>query len=110
MPPSPSTQSLFLALADHTRRQLIETLANEGEKSATELAAIFPITRQGISKHLRILLDANLVQVRQQGRDKLYHLQPEQLREATAWINNIQSQWDRRLQTLSTYLDKTNKE
>ncbi len=110
MSQSSVNQPLFLALADPTRRQLIETLANEGEKTATELAKALPITRQGVSKHLGLLLEANLVQVRQQGRDKLYKLEPEPLAEATAWINQIQSQWDKRLQSLANYLDQTHKE
>lgn len=100
-------QQLFLALADPTRRLLIETLSASGDKTATELAQNLPITRQGVSKHLRILADANLVSVRQKGRDRFYTLQPEQLTHAVTWVDLVQAQWNRRLTALSDYLDQS---
>ena len=95
---------VFVALADGRRRELLEMLARDGDKSATELARMVPITRQGVSKHLHILAEANLVRVRQQGRDKRYSITPHSLSEAVSWLEMITAVWDQRLQALYHYL------
>lgn len=100
-------QRVFLALADPTRRHLMETLATEGDRTPTELAGDLPITRQGVSKHLQILVDADLVTVRQEGRERYYSLQPQHLMEAISWVERVRAQWARRLDALSDYLDRT---
>ena len=97
-------QAIFLALADPTRRLLIEKLAAKGEKTATELAKELPITRQGITKHLKILETADLVTVHKEGRDRRYRLTPKALEEAVSWVTAVQQQWDKRLQALYDYL------
>jgi DNA-binding transcriptional ArsR family regulator len=93
-------QAVFTALADPTRRALIEMLIDHGAQTATQLATRLPITRQGISKHLGLLAEAGLVTIRQRGRDKYYHLTPEPLEEASLWIAAIAARWDARLQAL----------
>ncbi len=93
-----------MALADGRRRDILERLANEGEKTATELAQELPITRQGVSKHLNILAEAELVTVRQEGRDKRYSVTPQSLAEAVTWLEAITAVWDQRLQALYDYL------
>lgn len=98
-------QSVFSALADETRRQIIEMLTEDGEQTATQLAERFPISRQGISKHLNIMEEAGLVTVRQQGRDKFYHLTPEPLEEASLWISAIAARWDKRLGALRDLIE-----
>ena len=105
---STKQQQLFLALADPTRRLLIEKLSAEGEKTATELARELPFTRQGVSKHLNIMARANVVQVRQVGRDRRYTMVPTSLQIATDWVAAVTEQWDRRLQALSDYLAEDN--
>lgn len=104
------SQRLFTALADPTRRQLIEILSAAGDRTATELARELPITRQGVSKHLRVLADADLVSVRQDGRDRLYSLRPDRLNEAVTWVDRVRAQWSRRLAALSQYLDELSEE
>ena len=99
-------QKLFLAISDPTRRKMIEVLAAEGEKTPTELAQTLPITRQGVSKHMQILANAGLVEVRQMGRDRYYKLRPEQLAETTSWVDRVKAQWNRRLEALARYLDE----
>lgn len=103
-------QRLFLALADPTRRQLIEILSTSGDKTATGLANELPISRQGVSKHLRILAEAELVTVRQSGRERYYSLRPQQLLTATTWVDRVRSQWQRRLAALAEYLDQSSAE
>jgi len=91
------TQQVFHALADPTRRQLIEFLIQEGGKTATELAEDLPITRQGVAKHLNILLEANLVSAHQEGRERRYTATPDPLDDAAAWITSVGALWDERL-------------
>lgn len=98
-------QRLFVALADPTRRQLIEILSAAGDRTATELARQLPMTRQGVSKHLRILAEADLVTVRQEGRDRYYSLRPDRLNEAVSWVDRVRAQWSRRLSALAEFLD-----
>lgn len=100
-----SRQSVFSALADETRRQIIEMLTEDGEQTATQLADRFPISRQGVSKHLNIMEEAGLVTVRQRGRDKFYHLTPEPLEEASLWISAIAARWDKRLGALRDLIE-----
>jgi len=95
---------VFMALADSRRRAIMERLASDGEKTATELAQELPITRQGVSKHLNILAEAELVSVRQVGRDKRYSVTPQSLTEAVSWLETITAVWDQRLQALYNYL------
>ncbi len=98
-------QSLFVALADPMRRSLLVNLAEHSPKTATQLAREYPITRQGILKHLTILEDAGLVAVHQTGREKRYALTPEPLEELEQWIDNIGAKWDERLLRLKTWLE-----
>ncbi len=95
---------VFAALADSRRRSILERLASDGEKTATELAQELPITRQGVTKHLKILTEAELVTMRQDGRDKRYTLTPQALAETVKWMETITAVWDQRLQALYDYL------
>lgn len=99
-----ATQAVFTALADPTRRDLIERLLDDGPQTATELSQKLPITRQGITKHLGILQEAGLVTIHQQGRDKRYVLTPEPLGETATWVMAIQAKWDERLNNLRSFL------
>ena len=104
-------QSLFAALADPMRRSLLVDLAEHSPRTATQLAEDYPITRQGILKHLTILESAGLVAVHQAGREKRYTLTPEPLEELDQWIDNIGAKWEERLLRLKTWLEdeQTNK-
>lgn len=95
---------VFAALADPTRRRLVEHLAAGEARTATELAGLLPITRQGVSKHLAVLEDAGLVSFEQVGREKRYWFKPEPLEEPAEWIVAVTREWDRRLEKLRDYL------
>ena len=99
-------QSLFVALADPMRRSLLVNLAKYSPKTATQLAQEYPITRQGVLKHLVILEDVGFVTVQQVGREKRYTLTPEPLKELEEWIYNINAKWDERLLRLKTWLEQ----
>jgi DNA-binding transcriptional ArsR family regulator len=96
---------VFAAVADSTRRDLLVNLAEHSPKTATQLAKEYPITRQGILKHLHILEDAGLVAVYQKGREKRYTLTPEPLSEIDQWVKDLSAKWDERLLRLKTFLE-----
>jgi DNA-binding transcriptional ArsR family regulator len=98
-------EPVFAALADPMRRNLLVNLAENSPKTATQLAEEYPITRQGILKHLNILEDAGLVAVSQKGREKRYILTPEPLSELDQFIKEISAKWDERLLRLKTFLE-----
>lgn len=101
---------VFTALADSTRRELLMTLATNSPRTATQLAREFPITRQGIVKHLDLLAEAGLVQSRTQGREKRYSFSPEPLQSASAWIDAVGKQWDERLARLKDFVEGESEE
>ena len=96
---------IFAALADPTRRDLLVRLAQSSPKTATQLAEAFPITRQGVLKHLNILEEAGLVAIQQVGREKRYTLTPEPLEDVGAWIRQLEQLWDERLLRLKTMIE-----
>ena len=96
---------IFAALADPTRRDLLVNLAEKSPKTATQLAEDYPITRQGILKHLHILEEAGLVAIHQKGREKRYTLTAESLSDIEEWIKEISAKWDERMLRLKNLLE-----
>lgn len=96
---------VFAALADPTRRSLLLNLAEHSPKTATQLAEEYPISRQGILKHLKILDEAGLVTVYQAGREKRYTLTPEPLGELDQFIRELTAKWDTRLLRLKALVE-----
>lgn len=96
---------LYRAVADPTRRALLDVLL-EGEKSAGELAARFATSRPSISKHVRLLRDAHLVDERREGRHRYYTLRPDPLAEIDQWIRKYRVFWTSRLERLKAYVEE----
>ena len=92
--------SAFEALADPTRRHIVE-LVSEGERSAGEIASAFAISRPGVSKHLRVLREQGVIRSRSDGTRRLYSLESEGLAELDDWIRRF---WTNRLDALETEL------
>ena|SRR5215510_7916567 len=90
----------FEALADPTRRRIVE-LVSERERSAGELAAAFSISRPGVSRHLRVLREEGIVAARDDGTRRLYSLAPGGLAEVDEWLRRF---WTNRLDALETEL------
>jgi DNA-binding transcriptional ArsR family regulator len=92
---------VFAALADPTRRHVVETLVREGSTSVPALSAALPITRQAIAKHLAALDDAGLVERDPgPGREVRYRLRAGALAPASAWLDETAAAWDERLERL----------
>jgi DNA-binding transcriptional ArsR family regulator len=98
--------AVFGALADPTRRRLVETLARGGTVTASGLAGQLPMTRQAVAKHLSALQGAQLVSASKVGRETHYELRPQPLDEAASWIQTVSAEWDERLDALRRSLGK----
>ncbi|MFN8150690.1 MAG: metalloregulator ArsR/SmtB family transcription factor [Solirubrobacterales bacterium] len=94
-----SADAVFTALADPTRRGLVESLASS-PATATDLAKGLPMTRQAVAKHLAMLAAAELVSTERRGRETRYTLRPEPLREVTRWVDAVGDEWTDRLSRL----------
>jgi DNA-binding transcriptional ArsR family regulator len=92
-------EAVLRALADEHRRTLLEALA-AGSATAGELAALLPIARPGVSRHLRVLREAELVEFRQEAQRRVYDLRPEPLAEVDEWLGQYRALWERRLDAL----------
>jgi DNA-binding transcriptional ArsR family regulator len=99
-----SASSVFAALADPTRRALVETIARNGAATASQLSTAFPISRQAVTKHLAALSDAGLLSTQRVGREQRYVLEPVGLDAATRWMASVGSLWDDRLAALKEHL------
>jgi len=102
-------RDVFSALADPTRRQVLDLLTRR-ERAAGELGRAFPrISQPGMSRHLRVLREAGLVRVRQERQHRYYSLRSERLAEVDAWISKYRGFWTNELDSLEGYLDAANR-
>jgi DNA-binding transcriptional ArsR family regulator len=88
---------LWSAIADPSRRRVLDLLVSNGDVSASWLAGHVPFSRQAVSKHLAVLEQAGLIGRRKQGREVLYQVQAGRLDQATRAMAGLAAQWDRRL-------------
>ncbi|MEV4612691.1 metalloregulator ArsR/SmtB family transcription factor [Kitasatospora sp. NPDC049258] len=93
---------VLAALADPTRRQLLDLLADRGEATATALAEQLPVTRQAVVKHLAVLDAAGLVTGGRVGREVRYAVRPAALDSTARWMAGLAADWDRRLATIKS--------
>jgi DNA-binding transcriptional ArsR family regulator len=91
------------------RRELL-CLLRRRPASAGSLAARFPISRPAISRHLRVLREAGLVSVQEQGRERLYQLEPAPLEQVDVWLDDFRDRWSPRLDALATEVHRTRRE
>ena len=97
------------ALADGSRRTMLETLAS-GPVTVGELAALLPIARPGVSRHLRVLREAGLVDVRHDAQRRVYSLRAQPLAEIDEWLGQYRALWERRLDALHTEVARRQRE
>ncbi len=98
------TGRVFDALADPSRRYVVEALAQRGTATATELASELRVTRQAVAKHFAALSEAGLVDSRREGRETRYELTPQPLAAAVDWMAQVGAEWDARLERLHRHL------
>jgi DNA-binding transcriptional ArsR family regulator len=88
---------------------MLDTLAG-GPATAGELAALLPIARPGVSRHLRVLREAGLVEVRQEAQRRVYNLRPQPLSEIDEWLGQYRALWGQRLDALHTEVARGKRE
>jgi DNA-binding transcriptional ArsR family regulator len=93
--------AVLQALSDASRRSLLEALS-DGPATVGELAALLPIARPGVSRHLRVLREAGLVDVRKEAQFRVYNLRPEPLAEVDEWLSPYRCLWESRMNALHT--------
>jgi DNA-binding transcriptional ArsR family regulator len=94
---------VFEALADPTRRHIVELLSRR-ERAAGEIAAEFHVSRPAISKHLRVLREAGVVDVREVAQRRIYRLDPTSLESAERWLARHRRFWEQRLDALARHI------
>src|SRR5689334_12142646 len=97
--------AVLQALADPSRRTVLEILRDH-PASAGELADALPIARPGVSRHLRVLREAGLVDVRQEAQRRIYSLRPEPLADVDEWLESYRALWQHRLDALHTEISR----
>lgn len=99
-----SPEAAFHALADPTRRAVLDLL-RKGIQPAGQIAQAFPVSRPAISKHLRLLRRAQLVQEKREGRHRLYQLNPEPLKAVDSWLQQYRVFWQANLNSLKAFVE-----
>jgi DNA-binding transcriptional ArsR family regulator len=99
-----SSEAAFRALADPTRRAVLDLL-RKGSQPAGQIASAFPVSRPAISKHLRLLRRAHLVQERREGRNRVYQLNPQPLKAVDSWLEQYRVFWQANLSGLKTFVE-----
>lgn len=95
----------FAAIADPTRRAILDAVRGR-ERSAGEIASLFPVSRPAISRHLRVLRRAGLVRERRVAQSRLYSLDPAPLREVEHWLDHYKVFWAARLHDLKRVVEQ----
>lgn len=103
-------QDVFMAIADQSRREILQLLMKNKELALHELLVHFDISRTAVSKHLAILKATELVDSRKVGRETRYRLNPMPLREVKQWLGLYEDLWTERLTTLADVLKKKEEE
>lgn len=102
-----TVESVFAALADSTRRELLEALVAHGQATATMLADDVPVSRQAVVKHLAVLDSAGLVLRQKVGREVRYAVRSKRLDATARWMATLAADWDRRLAAIKRAAENT---
>lgn len=100
---------MFSAIAEPTRRDILEMLVSQGELPASAIYDKFDVSHPAISQHLKVLRDAELVIVEKHAQQRLYQINPKRLFELDSWIHRMKQQWEQRFDVLDKVLEKEKK-
>ena|SRR5687767_2289397 len=98
-------RDVFQAIADPTRRDIISLVARNS-MTPNDVAASFDVSRQAISKHIKILMECGILMIDQQGRERYYSLQPKKLAQVADWIEPFRTMWEDKFNRLDDVLKK----
>ncbi len=102
-------RDVFQAIADPTRREIINLLAH-GSLNLNTVAENFDISRPAVSKHIRILTECGLVSIKQQGRERYCHADLRKLKEVSEWTDRYKAFWNKKLDALEDFLNREQKQ
>lgn len=102
----PGTLAVLDVIAEPTRRRILDAV-REAERSVTELVEQVGMHQPGVSRHLKVLRDAGLVEVRPDAQRRMYRLRAEPLMELDAWLEPYRAEWAGRLDSLERHLQRT---
>jgi DNA-binding transcriptional ArsR family regulator len=97
---------MYVALADPTRRNILELLASSGELPATAIYEHFSVSPQAISQHLKVLREAHLVEMKKQAQKRLYRLNPQALSQFETWVQQTRQLYEERFSALDAVLER----
>jgi DNA-binding transcriptional ArsR family regulator len=100
-----TTEDAFNAIAEPRRRQILDTLAG-GELAVNDIVARLGLGQPAVSKHLHVLKEVGLVEVRDRGRQRLYRLNPRPLKDIYDWVKPYEDAWTRRFENLDVVLEE----
>ena len=100
-----TTADAFNAVAEPRRREILDLLA-DGERPVNDLVALLGLGQPQVSKHLRVLREVGLVDVRDQGRQRMYRLNGEPLKPIHDWVKNYERTWNERFDAMDELLDE----
>ena len=101
-----ASTDVFQAVADPTRRAILDLLLI-GEQPVGSIASRFAVSLSAVSQHIKVLRDVGLVEVRKEGRERLYRLNAAPLRDVYDWASHYETFWREKLDALSRYLEET---
>ena len=104
----PAALAVLEVIAEPTRRRILDAV-RDGERSVGELVDTVGMHQPGVSRHLKVLRDAGLVEVRRDAQRRLYRLRPEPLMELDEWLEPYRAEWAGRLDSLERHLRRTTK-
>jgi DNA-binding transcriptional ArsR family regulator len=99
------SMDVFSALAEPTRRNILEMLASRGRLSASEISDRFPVSAPAISQHLKVLREAKLVRVEKRAQQRIYEINPDAMLEMEQWARRLRELWDEQFDALDRVLE-----
>jgi DNA-binding transcriptional ArsR family regulator len=100
---------IYQALADPTRRQIVEMIAYKGSLSASDIASNFKISPPAISQHLKVLREAKVVDMEKRAQQRIYSINPLSIEEISHWIEKLKKRWEAKFTRLESILEKEEK-
>lgn len=101
-----TSTAVLEAISEPTRRRILDAVRG-GERSVGDLVEIVGMHQPGVSRHLKVLRDVGLVEVRREAQRRLYRLRPEPLKELDEWLEPYRMEWSNRLDALERHLERT---
>jgi DNA-binding transcriptional ArsR family regulator len=100
---------IYTAIADPTRRHIVEMLARNGHLSASDISSHFKISPPAVSQHLKVLREAKIVDMEKRAQQRIYSINPMSIEEISQWIEKVKKRWEEKFSRLENILEKEKK-